>query len=72
MKHSEGIQIHHQPLALLRLHQVQARTGLARSTIYKLVSEHSFPSAIPLTGRAVAWDSRAVEAWIESRLTAAN
>ena len=58
--------------ALLRLQQVLALTGLARSTLYKLVSERSFPAPIPLTGRAVAWDSQAVDAWIESRITAAN
>lgn len=56
--------------ALLRLQQVQALTGLSRSTLYKLVSERNFPSSIALAGRAVAWDSRAVEAWIESRIAA--
>lgn len=57
--------------ALLRLQQVQALTGLARSTLYKLISEQAFPAPIPLTGRAVAWDSQAVDAWIQSRIAAA-
>lgn len=57
--------------ALLRLQQVQALTGLARSTVYKLISEKSFPAPIPLAGRAVAWDSRAIDAWIDSRIAAA-
>lgn len=57
--------------ALLRLQQVQAITGLSRSSIYKLISESKFPSAIALHGRAVAWDSQAVDAWIESRIAAA-
>ena len=55
--------------ALLRLQQVQALTGLARSTLYKLISDQDFPAPIQLTGRAVAWDSQAVDAWIELRIT---
>ena len=55
--------------ALLRLQHVQALTGLARSTLYKLISEQDFPPPIQLTGRAVAWDSRAVDDWIELRIT---
>ena len=54
--------------ALLRLQQVQALTGLSRSTLYKLISERNFPASIALAGRAVAWDSQAVDAWIESRI----
>lgn len=61
----------HKPRALLRLQHVQARTGLARSTVYKLVSEKKFPAPIPLAGRAVAWDSQAIDAWIDSRIAAA-
>jgi prophage regulatory protein len=57
--------------SLLRLQQVLDRTGLARSTLYKLISKQDFPAPIPLTGRAVAWDSQAVDSWIESRITAA-
>ena len=55
---------------LLRLHQVQDLTGLARSTIYKLISDKRFPAGISLSGRSVAWDSHAIEAWIESRISA--
>ena len=71
MPNIEAIHGARQARALLRLQQVQALTGLARSTLYKLVSERNFPSPIPLTGRAVAWDSQAVNAWIESRIAAA-
>lgn len=71
MRHIELIHAARHTRSLLRLQQVQALTGLARSTLYKLISERDFPSAIPLAGRAVAWDSQAVDAWIQSRITAA-
>lgn len=69
MNHIEAIQGTRQARALLRRQQVLALTGLARSTLYKLVSEQGFPAPVRLTGRAVAWDSQAVDAWIESRIT---
>ncbi len=70
MHHSESLTVARKTRALLRLQQVQALTGLSRSTLYKLISERNFPASISLAGRAVAWDSQAVEAWIESRIAA--
>lgn len=70
MTHFEAIESTRKTRSLLRLQQVQALTGLPRSTLYKLVLERSFPPSIALAGRAVAWDSQAVEAWIESRIAA--
>lgn len=71
MSHLEIINGARQTRVLLRRQQVQALTGLARSTLYKLITERDFPSPIPLAGRAVAWDSQAVDAWIQLRITAA-
>ena len=31
------------------------RTGLGRSTIYRLIAEHKFPTPVRLAGRAVGW-----------------
>ncbi|ORC50188.1 AlpA family transcriptional regulator [Burkholderia sp. A27] len=42
-------------LAILRRSQVEAKTGLSRSTIYKRMRDGTFPSAIPLGGRMVGW-----------------
>lgn len=58
--------------ALLRRKQVQARTGLARSTLYKLISCGDFPAPLSLTGRAVAWRSTEVDRWIASRIASAT
>jgi prophage regulatory protein len=55
--------------SLLRRAAVEAQTGLARSTLYKLIKDGTFPAPVKLTGqRAVAWSSCAVDAWIASRI----
>ena len=53
---------------ILRLSQVLAMTGLSRSTLYELVEEGSFPSPIPLSGRATGWIEAEVHAWIRGRV----
>jgi len=55
-------------ISLLRRNQVEAMTGLARSTIYKLIKAGSFPKPIQLTDRAVAWPSNLIESWISEKL----
>lgn len=52
---------------LMRLRQVMQTTGLARSTIYKLMAKREFPLAIKVTTKSVAWPSLEVDAWIASR-----
>lgn len=54
---------------VLRRPQVQARTGLARSTIYELVSAGRFPPPIRLSDRTVGWLESEIEGWIASRVT---
>ncbi|MGF6856759.1 AlpA family phage regulatory protein [Paraburkholderia sp. CI3] len=41
--------------AILRRRQVEAKTGLSRSTIYRRMRVGTFPSAISLGGRMVGW-----------------
>ena len=55
---------------LLHHRDVEARTGLARSTIYKWISEGGFPSPVRLGGRVVAWRASEIEAWIEAQTEA--
>ena len=52
---------------LLRLPEVIHMTGLARSTIYKLISEGNFPSSLKLTRRTVAWSAGDIRQWVDSR-----
>lgn len=67
-------QIHPVPsrLSILRRREVEARTGLSRSTIYLRVAGHSFPSPISLGGRAVGWVEDEIEAWLQQQVAASR
>lgn len=52
---------------LLRLPRVMQMTGLARSTIYKLIAAKEFPTPVRITGRSVAWRSQELGQWCENR-----
>ena len=56
------------PLAILRLSDVKARTGLARSTIYDRIKAGSFPAQVSLGARAVGWLESDIEAWISGQV----
>lgn len=51
-------------LVILRIKQVQIRTGLSRSTIYLKVSKFEFPAPISLSARAVGWLESDIDQWI--------
>lgn len=57
---------------LLRRRDVEARTGLSRSTIYELIQSGRFPPPIPLVGRTVAWRESSVDKWIAERIAASS
>jgi prophage regulatory protein len=54
-------------LQLHRIGGVMRLTGLGRSTIYRMMAEGSFPAAVRLSSRAVAWRESDLEAWSRSR-----
>lgn len=56
---------------IIRRKEVEARTGLARATIYALARSGRFPAPIPLAGRAVGWLQSDVDTWIAERVAAA-
>jgi prophage regulatory protein len=58
----------HAALTILRRRQVEARTGLSRSTIYLRIAEGTFPPSVSLGARAVGWSSDAVDKWIADRI----
>lgn len=58
-------------IEFLRMPSVMRRTGLARSTIYRMVAERRFPSPVKLAGRAVGWRCIDLDRWSESRPSAA-
>lgn len=55
---------------LLRRREVEARTGLSRSSIYARMGEGTFPLAVGLGGRSVCWVESEVAAWVEERIKA--
>lgn len=55
-------------MRLMRLAKVMDSTGLARSTIYKLIGAKEFPKPVPLVGRSVGWVESEVHDWIKDRV----
>lgn len=64
-------QLHTAPV-ILRRKQVQARTGLSRSTIYLRIAEGLFPKPISLGPRAVGWLESEIDSWLASRVQASR
>ncbi len=54
---------------ILRRREVEARTGLSRSTLYAQMAEGAFPRPVRLGKRAVGWTESAISEWFESRET---
>ena len=52
---------------LLRLPAVLRATGLARSTVYRMVAERTFPAPVKLAKRAVGWRHDDVRQWTIGR-----
>ena len=56
---------------ILRRPDVEARTGLSRSTIYDWMKRGEFPQPVALGARLVGWRESDIEAWLEARETRA-
>jgi prophage regulatory protein len=57
-----------EPDRFLRMQSVLDRTGLSRATLYRQISEGSFPRQLQLTRRCVAWRESEIESWMAGRL----
>jgi prophage regulatory protein len=57
-----------QPLRVLRLNAVKAKTGKSTSGIYADMASGRFPKSISLGERAVGWLESEIDRWIESRV----
>lgn len=55
-------------MKVLRLNQVIDTTGLSRSTVYKYISEGTFPKPISLGERSVGWLESEVMDWLLARI----
>ena len=52
---------------MLRREEVQERTGLSRSAIYRLMREGGFPLPHRVGRRAVRWRESDLQTWLASR-----
>lgn len=59
------------PTRVVRLGEVMARTGLSRTTLWRLERRGAFPPRRQLSPGTVGWIEAEVEAWILGRLTRA-
>jgi len=50
---------------LLRRREVEARTGLSRSTIYLWLKQGKFPKPVKIGARVVAWRDRDIADWMD-------
>ena len=57
---------------ILRLPEVQKRTGLSRSTLYTKIKQGSFPKPISLGVRAVGFVEAEISDWIDRRIAASR
>lgn len=51
---------------ILRLPQVREKVGRASATIWKDVSEGTFPPPVRIGPRAVGWKNSELQAWLEA------
>lgn len=57
-------------MRIVRMKEVMAKTGLGRSSIYKLQAAGQFPQSIAISDRAVGWNSCEIESWVQQKLDA--
>ena len=52
---------------LLTRPEVERRTGLSRSTIYRKMRDGTFPVPLKVSARAVRWRDSDIRAYVDSR-----
>lgn len=59
-------------MRIMRLKEITEKTGLAKSTIYNLISQGKFPKQIDLGARSVGWVDTEIEEWLEAKIAHRN
>ena len=59
-------------LKIVRRPEVQAMTGLSRSSIYAKMAIGAFPKTINLRTRSVGWLEHEVQEWLKNRVSASR
>lgn len=53
---------------ILKLPEVKSITSLSRSSVYRLITQGSFPKQIKLSERSSGWARSDVEKWLADRI----
>jgi prophage regulatory protein len=53
-----------EPDRIVRLKTVLARTGLSRSTIYRKITEGTFPAQLKISSNGTGWHESEINRWI--------
>jgi len=53
---------------IIRLPEVERRTGHPKGTIYALMSEGRFPRTVKIGNRAVGWIEDEIDRYVESKI----
>lgn len=54
--------------SLIRLPEVQRRTGYSKAWIYRLLKENRFPQSVKIGSRSIAFVEGEIDRWIEERI----
>ncbi len=60
------------PIALLRLNNVLAITGLKKTKLYDLIKSGDFPPPVKIGDRIATWPDNEVRDWISSQINLRN
>lgn len=54
--------------SLIRLTEVQRRTGYSKAWIYRLMSQAKFPTSVKIGTRAIAFVESEIDEWVNQRI----
>jgi prophage regulatory protein len=54
--------------SLIRLTDVQRRTGYSKAWIYRLMSQGKFPESVKIGTRAIAFVESEIDDWVNQRI----
>ena len=53
---------------IIRRKEVEARIGLACSTIYAMIADNKFPRPVRIGRRAVGWLEEVIKNWLDAKV----
>lgn len=55
--------------SLIRIDEVQRRTGYSKAWLYRIINLNRFPKPVKIGSRAIAFVESEVDEWIEQRIS---